>query len=223
LAYSPTPESNIYWIYSSLKTKPTSLDKLQDKIRMSHPLIDERSIATHLRFLIKKGLVVKSKENGKNHYAKSNGIVAPAKTKGTSSTRVLDYCKTMIGKHVDSVSIKLRCGFSKKDTAPATMLGILAKNGYLQKIDGHTPYSYLVLPQIKTCEKIPSAYTKNPIAKTDEKQISLSPAQTEQVNIANMSMGTILQEYVTLKMENTRLREALQRIAHELVQVGEIE
>ena len=94
----------------------------------------------------------------------------------------------------------------------------MSKQGGVQHIDDTYPFQYLVLPEIKIMDRKGLVPVKQE-TKKQEKTQKIEPKD----NIADMSIGQIISEHIALKDENRRLREALQRIAHELYQIGEVE
>ena len=213
MSYIPTPGSNISQIYDCISDKKQTVDQLANKIQSKYPHIPIGSIHTHLKFLIKKKLVIL-----KDYYYFLSGNKPENDNKPQSkSLTVLLYCKSRIGKKVSARKMIDECfDGNASDTAPATTLKQLALMGGVSRIEGSRPLEYLVLPEIKTIDRI--SYSKDLTVPKQETTNKIEPND----NISDLSIGQILTEYVALKDENRRLRDALQRIAHELYQVGEV-
>lgn len=212
MSYSPTPGSDIAEVYNCITDKPQSIPTILVKLQTKNRKFPTNSISVHLRYLIKKGLVDKTV----NGYLRNN--FKPDNKPRSKSLQLLLYCKSKIGKKVNSREmIDSCCNGNIKDTVPATILKQLSLMGVVNRIEGTRPLEYLVLPEIKTIDKI--SYSKDLTLPKQETIHKIEPND----NIADLSIGQILTEYVALKDENRRLRDALQRIAHELYQVGEVE
>jgi len=228
LSYQPKPGSNIDLIYHCLSTTFRAYDEIKKILAERYPQVPENSLHTHLKFLCTKKLVAKVAKSGVSHY-KLTSTPEPLpqmeliEHKHSVSQCVLDCCKAHVGKRIKSGIIKTQCGNHDADNAPLTLLKRLKDNGYIQLIPDTRPYEYLVLPEIKTLDKMGDIKDKKtPIKDTVTKEEKYNVGKKEKT-IADMSIGEIVQGYMTMEVENTRLREALQRIAHELVQIGEIE
>lgn len=216
MSYLPTPGSNIAQLYECISEKKQTNVEIINRVRLKHPNFPIPSASIHLRYLIKKKLVIKRNKlfsrNIKNVKIANN--VSTAKI--SKSQCVLQYCKQKIGKKVTSKELVKHCCDRPNDTAPSTALNGLKAMGVVSRIEGTSPYEYLILPEIKIIDNI---RTTLPAIKTQKTIERIEPKD----NIADLSIDQILTEYVSLKDENRRLKEAMQRIAHELFQVGEVE
>jgi hypothetical protein len=211
LSYSPRPGSNIAQIYACISGKPQTKAEIIAKLQLQTPKFPAASVPEHLRFLIDKALIV----NNDGLFSKPATTSKPPTSK---SQCYLTYCKKHIGKQVKSKDLATHCcNGNTADTGPAGFLSALAAMNGATRVDEIKPYRYLILPEIKLIDKVTN--TKLPATKP--------PQETQQNvkhndNIADLSIGQILSEYVSMKDENRRLRAALQRIAHELYEVGEV-
>ncbi len=208
--YTPEPGSNIEAVYNAINCEPKTAYEIKQTLKLSNPQVPDNSISTHLRYLVKKDVVIKE---GDEFRRPSDKDSLPM------TQQILLYCKKHIGQKVTSTRIREELGFKKTESAPASVLGVLQKIGVVQLIPNTRPFEYLILSEIKALDSVPYAKVK----KQKEIATKESVVEQRQDDIANLSIGQILTEYVTIKQENLRLREALQRIAHELVQVGELE
>lgn len=224
MSYSPTPGSNISQIFDCVSNKKQTVDQLINKMQSKYPHVPINSVHTHLKFLIKKKLVIL-----KDYYYFLNSDEQDSDNKPQSkSLSILFYCKARIGKKVNSREmIDSICDRNIKDTTPATVLKQLYLMGVVRRIEGSRPLDYLVLPEIKTIDRISYSANLPAIKQTNKPAIKqtkkVEPKILPNDNISDLSIGQILTEHLALKDENRRLRDALQRIAHELYQVGEVE
>jgi predicted transcriptional regulator len=236
MSYAPKPGSMIDHIFKIIpNNRPVQISEIKSLLHKKHPHINTTSVSTHLNFLASKGLVFREQSGPSGFYVYSR---SPFETSSKQLDLVeteqaefsmdvsrakctLLFCQRHVGKRIVSRKAVEACGKSKKDTAPLEALRKLKETGYIQYIEDTLPYEYLVLPEIKTLTKIPIVNKKTlPSIAQPRQELQPQIPQLLQNNIANMSITDIISEYMTLKHENQRLKESLQRIAVEFVQLG---
>lgn len=202
------------------------MTNLKALLKAKYNTVPLESIYTHIKFLKKKNLISVTKEGNTRVFHKidddSQLSLIPSKRSPYYRKKwfcVLEYCQQHIGKRIVSRAVVAQCGNSNKDTAPLVALKRLEEAGVIQLIPNTSPYEYLVLPDIKPLTKIPGKI-KTPSVVQPQKQQNTS---MNNHNIANMTMGEILEDYMRLKVENERLREGLQRMGMEFLQLGILE
>lgn len=237
--YSPDPNSNIGQIYAIIpNNKAVTAHELQQILSNINPDFPIKSVNTHLRFLEQKGLVFRQRFEGLSYFSREKGkqkkeveveelepqhFISEV-TKGKKMTlggQVLEYCKKYVGKRVSSSAIREYLGAT--NTGYLDILKRLREANVIQLIPNTSPWEYLILPDIKVLDKVP---TKKDLGLTNTPSIIHKHENIEpeiKNNIANMSLGDILSEYVVLKQENQRLREALERMGMEFIQLGILE
>lgn len=234
--YKPDPNTNIGKIYKYIPfDRKISSKQLKARL-LKKTDVPVDSIFVHTRFLAKKGLIEILKEDGEKLFTRtdpdkrSNQLaltnMEPDKLErknwGKRQQATLNYCKEHVGKRIKSSDVVEIVGHT---SGVRDQLTRLRKAGIIQYIQGTSPYEYLVLPEIKTIDKIPTnKQLKNGLVSPS---VVKPQTQTAEVNgsqnIANMTMGEILEDYMRLKVENERLREGLQRMGMEFLQLGILE
>jgi len=214
-SYTPMPGSNIALIYELIGDDFITAADLHKSLQKKHPSFPIASVSTHARFLKEKGLI----ETKDGKYRRLSSVEETNSNKPIS-LQTLEYCKARIGKKITAKeATEVVSPDNLRSSGPATNIRILADSGFLQEIAHTVPRQFLVLPEIKTIDRISRRSIKSP-----KQELSVQTKSVQKANdIANLSIGEILSEFVNLKQENTMLREALQRIAHELQKVGEVE
>ena len=236
--YQPNPNSNISKILNIIPTDSViSLTELKNRLTKKEKSFPLDSVYVHTKFLAKKGIIFIAKIDGENNYSQNKNLldsIAPSQTeifktpinkkkKLSRSKQVLIYCQQHVGKRISSKEVRAKCGKNANDSAPLDNLKRLKDGGYIQLIPDTSPYEYLVLPEIKTIEKIPR---NNSLPSVIQKKNHIPEQQTlekMQSNIANMSLSDIVSDYVRLQQENQRMKDALQRMGMEFLQLGIME
>lgn len=228
MSYQPKPGSNIEKILTAITTnRPISYDNLKLALIKKSADFPTESIYIHIKFLVKKGLVEVSEQNGQKYFSRPGSKqaellpVKPAEYRSRSLC-VLAYLQRHVGKRVVGRDVQSHCGKTNKDTGPLDALKRLRDEGFIQLIPDTSPYEYLVLPDIKPLSKIPKKSKGNPTPSIIQPK---TPQIEENINksLANMSISDILSDYVRLQNENQRLREGLQRMGMEFLQLGILE
>lgn len=222
MSYLPTLNTNIAKIYDCIPDKTINLTELIELVALKHPAIPSKSIHIHAKFLSVKKLVEKSTKNGTFCYRKINKNSPKALPKTNRSDCVLLYCKSKIGKKITGAILLKHCFGGKQTSTPFNALKKLSDSGYVQFIDGSKPKAYLILPEIKTIDRIP--YKVKPITSVMVKHkevIEKTNVEVMKTSITEMSIGEILDDYMSLKQENQRMKDSLQRMANELFQLIE--
>jgi len=226
LSYLPKSETHIGKVYKVLSSEFVSAPDLRSVLENRYPNFPSKSLHVHLKFLIKKTLIEKKKISGEVRYRKcetSNNLITSEPVKSMTSL-ILAYLKSHIGKKITGRELVNKIYKGKESSLPFDILSKLGKAKYIQVVSGSSPREYLVLPAIKTLDKIPAKL--NPInslipAKSNKEE-KVEQIKTTTINITDMSIGEILTDYMYLKEENSRLKDSLQRIANEVLLIGEI-
>lgn len=232
MSYQPKPGSNIETILNAIpKNRAIAYDKLKEILLKNYPDFPIDSIYVHTKFLRNKNLVTIDEENGHKIFSRTGPqqnelLPAVRNTRpadyGSKPLCVLHYLQERVGKRVLSRDVQLHCGKNNKDTSPLDALKRLRDAGFIQLIPDTSPYEYLVLPDIKPLSKIPRKSNGNPTNSIIQPK---TPKIEENINktLANMSISDILSDYVRLQNENQRLKEGLQRMGMEFLQLGILE
>jgi Fe2+ or Zn2+ uptake regulation protein len=232
LSYQPNKNTNIGKIYSIIPSdRSITQTQLKTILAKKWPEIPFDSVYVHFKFLAKKGLIVIQKEKDVTSYIRTSNEQTTMEFKkgkenrGSKQQQLLDYVKQYVGKRISTQQVVLTCGRNLRDNGPRDMLKRLEDSGFIQRIEGTLPIEYLVLPDIKGIDKIP---TKRQIKETQPKSVITKqsvPIETNdlQQKIANMTMSEILESFIELKQENLRMKEALQRMGMEFIQLGVLE
>ena len=250
--YVPEPNSNIGLILNNIpKNKVitrTELKKILSKKVKDFPV---QSMYVHIKFLKEKNLIFEVKKDNESYYSKTESIVnkiahqedffskssfgedsdenneqlESTEKKSNKSICVLKYCQSKIGKRIISKEVVRHCGKSIKDTAPLDALRRLREAGVIQRIPDTSPHEYLVLPDIKPLNKIPTILQSQSKNLTNSVIQTNSPPKAKNMHqdLANMTISDILKDYVEVKAENQRLKESLQRMGIEFLQLGILE
>ena len=214
MSYLPKEGTNIAKVYDCITDEKQTAAQIMVQIKKSFPAYPLLSVGTHLNYLVKKKVI---KKIGAEYILVGGAIQTPPK-QATVKSRIIEYCNSHIGKKVTSNQIRFELGIVETSSAPNVILKELYGQGGLQLVGDTHPLQYLVLPEIKIVDSKGLVPVKKE-TKKQEKAHKIIPKD----NIADMSIGQIISEHIALKDENRRLREALQRIAHELYQIGEVE
>lgn len=214
MSYLPREGTNIAKVYDCITDEKQTHSEIVDQVKKSFPDCPATSVGTHLLFLVKKKAV---KKIGNGYLLVGGAIQTPPK-QATIKSRIIEYCNSHIGKKVTANQVRFELGIVETSSAPNVILKELYGQGGLQLVGDDHPLQYLVLPEIKIVDSKGLVPVKKE-TKKQEKAHKIIPKD----NIADMSIGQIISEHIALKDENRRLREALQRIAHELYQIGEVE
>lgn len=228
MSYTPKPDSNIGKIYALIPSNRQITKKQLLETLTKETDVPVDSLSVHTRFLNEKNVIKIDVVNGETVYTRSYPTDQKTITKQPENKRgdvmiaVLNYCKEKVGKRIKITDFEEAVG---KDVSVAALLRRLKLGGYIQFIEDTRPYEYLVLPEIKTIDKIP---TVNQLEKRDDLPSVINPQRqaapvVDNNNISNMTVGEILQDYMRLKVENERLREGLQRMGMEFLQLGILE
>jgi hypothetical protein len=214
--YSPNPQSNIGKIYSVLPINDFhSIALITTNIKERFPTIPLNSIGTHLKFLVKKKVIERRAINGSYAYRMISGKI---ENKRNVRQQILEMIQGRIGKKVSARGLRLLCALDSNNTAPYDILKALSGHNFIQAIPDSNPTEYLVLPEIKTIDKVPKLEKSYEVITTGIKQPEVIEPK---LNISDLTIGEIVADYMSLKQENKQLRDSLQRIANEVLQLIE--
>ena len=219
MSYIPLPGSNIWKILQVISNEPQSIKEIKNHIDLKYPEVPYNSLHTHLNFLEKKHVIQSNLINGSRCYQLRGSSTSIVNVEPSLPYQYLNYLKSRVGETLTAQDLNEHFKRKKSDSLPATLLGKLKAQGGLKLLPNTKPYQYVILPEIEHIIKIDwrrgDTRQKNEVVK--------SPNIDDTKNIASMSIGDILTNYVNLKEENSRLKAVLRRIASELMSEIEID
>lgn len=215
MEYKPKPGTAAAQIYTYLTHQKQSARQLFDQCQD----IARKSVDGALRTLINNNLCVRYDEDGISLYSLSN-TSKTVKPEMSINEKMTAYLQTQVGMAVKRKDVIAACGQS---TSYSSLWKYATEQNLVQEIPKTKPTEYLIMPAIREINKI--SYSRPRNKREKKKQELMEPEvkpNGKSIDIANMSLGEILQHYIEVKNENDRLKDALQRIAHELYNIAEI-
>jgi hypothetical protein len=208
--YQPRPGTIRETIYQCIDSTPRTVKDIAVILNVENKNVSKAAIISHLRKLTEYGVITKSGSK----YTKTTDT---SNNKKSNATLILDYLKANIGKTVNARSIREDGSFKFSRTAISTELGKLAHANALERLPGEgKAFNYLIKPDVKTFEKIPSIKKSQEIVPQE-----FIPIPKD--DIPSMTIGEIFGDYMRLKEENVKLKNALQRIYNEILHVVDVD
>ena len=248
----PAPGTNIHTIWTKVLTDvPLSNSQLKEKLTTLFPEISPKSLHVHIKSLIKRGFASKeTMGDGQVAFRRHKLPIQPdlipddpiPKRKPYNKSKplnliVLNFLKKHVGKSFTAGEVKAK--LKLQGSGVWDIMKTFAKEGLLEFKTINNRNIYTVLPAIIECSHPPTTY--NPANERRKKKtkakreiihatvepapppLAVSETDSTMPDIANLSIGEILNNFIAMRDENIRLRQTIENMVHMAVTSGVVE